>query len=48
MCTLSKEKIEYYTEYLKDYNFLKQPDTEELNLIFRTSLNEFGRIICPK
>lgn len=43
-----EEKIEYYTEYLKDYNFLKQPDTEELNRIFRTSLNEFGRIICPK
>ena len=38
-----EEKIEYYTEYLKDFNFLKQPDTEELNRIFRSSLNEFGR-----
>jgi predicted nucleotidyltransferase len=36
-----EEKIEYYTEYLKDYNFLKQPDTEELNRIFRKSLARF-------
>ncbi len=35
-------KIEYYTAYLKDYQFLKQPDTEMLNRIFRTSLAGFG------
>jgi predicted nucleotidyltransferase len=33
-----EEKIEYYTEYLKDYQVLIQPDTEQLNRIFRTTL----------
>jgi uncharacterized protein len=37
-----EEKIEHYTEYLKGYQFLKQPDTEVLNQIFRSSLEEFG------
>jgi predicted nucleotidyltransferase len=33
-----EEKIEYYTQYLKDYQVLIQPDTEYLNRIFRTTL----------
>lgn len=36
-----EERIEYYTQYLLNYNVLKQPDTEKLNRIFRTSLIEF-------
>ncbi len=34
-------RIEYFTEYLKDHKILKQPDTEKLNRIFRTSLAAF-------
>lgn len=33
-----EERIEYYTEYLKDYQVLIQPDTEQLNQIFRATL----------
>lgn len=36
-----EEKIEHYTEYLKGYPFLNQPDTEVLNQIFRSSLVKF-------
>jgi len=28
----------YATQYLKDYQVLNQPDTEQLNRIFRTTL----------
>jgi len=36
-------KIEYFTEYLKDYKVLNQPDTEKLNQIFRRTLAFFGQ-----
>lgn len=36
-----EEKIEYYTEYLKQFDVSKKPDTETLNQIFRISLAMF-------
>lgn len=36
-------KITHFTQYLQGFDFSQKPDTEKLNLIFRSTLNEFEK-----
>ncbi|MCC6462131.1 MAG: nucleotidyltransferase domain-containing protein [Saprospiraceae bacterium] len=36
------EQIQYYRDYLTQFNLKKQPDTEQLNMFFRDTLKAFG------
>lgn len=36
------EQIQYYRDYLTQFNLKKQPDSEQLNMFFRDTLSVFG------
>lgn len=37
-----EERIQYYSNYVKQFELKKQPDTEKLNQFFRMTLRQFG------